>query len=295
MGNRLMWVFAGVFVCIVFVWLVLAVAGDGSASGNVAHIKIRGVITSEKESVFGSSTASAQDIAEHIRKADSNPAIKAILLDINSPGGSAVASEELAMVVKSAEKPVVALIREMGTSGAYWTASSSDFIVASPLSITGGVGATSSYLEFSGLFEKYGIGYRRIVSGELKDAGTPFKNLTLQEEKILQEIIGMVGEYFAKSVQENRNLSSREIESIRSGRIYTGRQALGIKLVDQLGSMDVAKQAIIKLGGVEEVKLAKYETKEPFSLTSILSQNSAIIGRNIGASLLPENRGFSLT
>ena len=296
--KSVIWLIVGLCASMIFLAALLAIVGavsNSAGSGNVAHIKIRGLITTEQESMLGGSTASAEDVAANVRKADSNPAISAILIDINSPGGSAVASEELARAVGQAEKPVVALIRDVGASGAYWVASSSDVIVASPLSITGGVGATASYLEFSGLFERYGIGYRRVVSGEFKDVGTPFKNATDDEELLLQQMIEFTGDYFASSVQKNRGLSDEVADSISSGRIYTGQQAKAINLVDELGNMDAAEQEIIKMIGVDELRFIEYEVKQPFSLRGILSQNAEILGRSIGASLLPRSQMISLS
>src|SRR3989338_6818866 len=104
-------------------------------------------------SFFESATASSETI-KFIEKADKNPSIKAIILEINSPGGSAVASEEIANAVKKTNKTTVAWIREIGTSGAYWIASSSDHIVASRMSVTGSIGVIASYLEFEGLVDR---------------------------------------------------------------------------------------------------------------------------------------------
>ena len=133
-----------------------------SLSGNVALIPIQGVIVGSEDSEFlFESVTSSQDAVEFIEKADKNPSIKAIILEINSPGGSAVASEEIANAVRKTNKTTVAWIREVGASGAYWVASASDKIVASPMSITGSIGVISSYLEFSKLFEKYGVPQRR--------------------------------------------------------------------------------------------------------------------------------------
>jgi protease IV len=282
---------------VAFLLIIMAVAAltESNASANTAHIKIRGIITSGGNSFFGDDTASAEDIVENIKKAEENPSIKAILLDINSPGGSAVASEEIATAIKNAEKPVIALIRDIGTSGAYWAASSSDTIVASPLSITGSVGATASYLEFSDLMKIYGIGYERVVSGKFKDTGAKFRELREEEKELLQEIIELTGTYFAQSVKENRNLDDNTIREISSGRIYTGQQAINLKLIDELGGIEKAKEIVMLRADLESVSLAQYKQKKSFSIASILSSQASIIGKNIGASLIPKETGISLT
>jgi len=283
-------------LCVAFLFLIIGISAlNGTGSGNTAHIKIRGVITSGGDSFFGSTTASAEDIVENIRKAEENPRIKAILLDINSPGGSAVASQEIATAIKNTKKPVIALIRDIGTSGAYWAASSSDIIVASPLSITGSVGATASYLEFSELMEIYGIGYERVVSGKFKDTGAPFRELREDEQALLQEIIELTGSYFAQSVKENRNLNDDVVTQISTGRIYTGQQAINLNLIDELGGIEKAKEIIMKTAGIESVSLVKYKQKTRFSIASLLSQQASIIGKSIGASLIPKETRVSLT
>ena len=275
--------------------LLISVFSGGNVSANTAHIKIRGVITSGGESsILGGGTTSSEETVENIRNAEENSRIKAILLDINSPGGSAVASEEIATAVKNAEKPVVAIIRDIGTSGAYWAASAADDIVASPLSITGSVGATASYLEFSGLMEKYGIGYQRLVSGELKDTGAPFRKLQENEERMLLGMIQLTGSYFAESVKENRQLTEAVVEEIASGRFYTGQQALVLGLVDELGGIDQAKELIKARAGLDDVKLIEYKVKKPFSIASLLAQQAAVIGKSIGSSLLPDTNAISL-
>ena len=108
-------------------------------------------------------------------------------MEINSPGGSAVASDEIATAVKNAKKPVISLIREVGASGGYWVASASDYIIANRMSITGSIGVISSYLEFSGLMEKYGVGYERLVAGENKDLLTPYKKLEADQKALVQK------------------------------------------------------------------------------------------------------------
>ncbi len=291
MGKGL-WIIGGVAALMfLFVFsLILAVAvSDSTMGGNVAHIRMRGVIVSETEqSLFGSSGASAADIAANIKKANDNPNIKAILLDINSPGGGAVASEEIVRALEKTDKPVVALIRDVGASGAYWAASASDEIVASPLSMTGSVGATASYIEFSGLFDEWGIGYERIVSGQYKDAGTPFRNLTDEEEALFQEMISLTGEYFANSVQENRGLSNETMEVVSTGRIFIGEQAYNLGLVDHLGSMDEAKEVLKAQTGLEEITLVPYEPPKPFSFGSFLMQSGEAFGLGLMGTIVQQ-------
>ncbi len=274
--------------------LLVAVAINGVGSGNTAHIKVRGVIASGESLPLGAEVSSSEDVVAAIEKAEADGNIKAILLDINSPGGSAVASEEVATAIKSAEKPVIALVRDVGASGAYWVASSSDAIVASPVSIVGSVGATASYVEFSGLMERYGVGYERLVSGEFKDSGTPYRALNEKEKELLQEIIESTGSYFAQSVKENRGLSEETMRKVSSARIYIGVQAKELNLVDELGNIETAKELVKNLSGVESVNLIEYRTRKPLGISSILAQQASVVGRSMGAALFQNERMISL-
>ena len=133
--------------------------------GNVAVIEIKGPIMSESSSgFFAEQVASADEITRLIEKANEDARIKAVIFEINSPGGSAVASDEIAAEIKKLNKTSVAWIREIGTSGAYWIASSTDHIVANRMSITGSIGVISSYLGFSGILEDHNVTLNRLVS-----------------------------------------------------------------------------------------------------------------------------------
>ena len=164
------------FVLFVIIPLTFALF-DGPQRGNVAKIPIEGPITGNGGNSFGDVAVSSSDVVEFIESADEDAQIKAILLEINSPGGSAVASDEIAAAIKKTEKPVVAVIREAGASGGYWIASAADHIIANRMSITGSIGVISSYLEFSGLMGKYGVGYQRLVSGGRKSIGGSLRKL----------------------------------------------------------------------------------------------------------------------
>ena len=210
-----------------------------SLSGNVALIPIEGLIvgTEDSEFLFESITTSP-DTVELIEKAGKNPNIKAIVLEINSPGGSAVASEEIANAVKKTNKTTVAWIREVGASGAYWIASSADYIVANRASITGSIGVIASYLEFPGLLEKYNVTYQRLVSGKFKDIGSPYKEMTDEERAIFQQTLDEIRDYFVSEVAKNRNLNKKDVDKIANGLFYLGAQAKELGLVDELGGKD---------------------------------------------------------
>ena len=178
-----------------------------TAANTIVVIPIEGEITGTgSDQLFGATTATPKNIIEKIDSIKNNKNVEAVIFEINSPGGAAVASQEIADAIRELNKTKYAVIKDVGASGAYWIASATDKIYASPVSITGSIGVISSYLEFSGLFEKYGIGYQRLVSGERKDIGIPYRELTLEEEKILQNKLNIVHEFFIREVARNRKL-----------------------------------------------------------------------------------------
>ena len=257
-------------------------------NGNVAVIPIEGVIVGTKDSEFlFESVTTSPETVELIEKADKNPNIKAIILEINSPGGSAVASEEIANAVKKTNKTTVAWIREAGASGAYWIASAADHIIANRVSITGSIGVIASYLEFPGLLERYNITYQRLVSGKYKDIGSPLRELTPEEKAIFQQNLDAIRDYFVSEVAKNRNMNKKDVDKIANGLFYLGAQAKELGLVDELGGKDeVTKYIEEKEGIMAEIVEYKKERGLLGILSSVFSRQSFFVGKGIGTSLL---------
>jgi len=258
------------------------------ARDKIAVIPITGVITIDGGGIgFESQGASSTDIVQFIQEANKNPNVKGIILEINSPGGSAVASKEIADAVKNSKKPVVSWIREVGASGAYWISSSSKLIAADPLSITGSIGVTGSYLEFSDLFEKYGVTYERLVSGKYKDTGSPYKELTEEEKRLLQDKINQIHSVFVDEVASNRKLNRNQVEKLATGEFYLGKEAYDLGLVDYLGGKDLALNLTKQLAGIKEAELIRYEKKRGiFDIVGGLSaKNFYYMGKGIGSEI----------
>lgn len=265
----------------------------------IVVVQIIGPITSgESQDFLSSGVASSSRIVKDLEKADENDAVKGIILEINSPGGTVVASEEIANKVKSIDKPVVSWIREIGTSGAYWVASSSDAIISDPLSITGSIGVIGSYLEFSELFEKYGVEYQQLTTGKYKDTGSPFKELTDDERRVLQGKIDKIHEYFVNEVASNRGLEKENVKELATGIFYLGNEAYDLGLVDYLGGKDLAINITKELAGIEDANIVVYEPE--ISLLDILSRLTSMpafyIGKGIGSELYKsvEYNGFNI-
>jgi len=282
----MLWLLGSFFAGIVKLFLSTGEVSMGT--GNIAVIPIKGFIATSKDSryFYGESTSSS-DVVRFIEKAEKNPEIKAILFDINSGGGTPVATDEIANAIKKSEKFTVSLIRDVGASGAYWIASATDVIIANRMSITGSIGVISSYLEFTGLMDKYGVNYRRLVSGEYKDIGSPFRNMTKQEEKLFQQNLNRLRDIFMDEIAANRNLSRAKVRSFSEGLIYLGEEAKELGMVDVLGNKDDAVKLIEKELNIT-AKPVEYREKRRLIdvLSELFSTQSYRVGQGIGSSLV---------
>ena len=276
------------FLILVAVLLITVKTDSPKLSQNqIAVIPITGTLSS---SSMGFSPLTAQvtntdEILDSLEKANANHNVKAIILEINSPGGTVVASKEVAEAVAKSEKPTVALIREIGTSGAYWVASSADYIISDELSITGSIGVLSSYLEFSGFLQEHNVNYQELTAGKYKELGSPFKELTPEEEAIMKDKLVKIQDVFLREVQSKRKL--KNIEDIRTGKFYLGFEAKELGLVDELGNKETAVNKAKELAGIDNAELTRYESKKTlFDLFSALSSNSFYsMGKGIGEEL----------
>lgn len=293
--RRWIWIIVFLLVLVLFASIMtscIALFSQGSIeslpSGNVALIKIEGVITSTGDSgFFGEPVASADVINEFIDKADKNKEIKAIIFEINSPGGSAVASEEIASRINRLNKTTVSYIREVGASGGYWIASETDRIFASRMSITGSVGVIASYLEFSGLLNRYNVTYQRLVAGEHKDIGTPLRKLTPIEEELLQEQLDQIHGFFLDEVKQNRKLNDKQVKEIETGIFFIGAKAKELNLIDDFGGKDEAI-AYVEQQIKEKAVIAEYKSEPTLLelLGSLMNKNSFYLGQGIGSAFL---------
>ena len=291
-------IFLGIGIFLLLVFVIIPIISSFFSQynlGNVALIQIKGVISSETGSMLGSATVSSSEIIEFIEDADNNEQFKVILLEINSHGGSAVASDEIAAAVKRTSKPVVAIIREMGASGGYWIASAADYVMANRMSITGSIGVISSYLEFSGLMEDYGVGYERLVAGENKDMGTPYQKLNPAQQKLMQGKLDQIHDFFIQEVAENRQMDIVEVQNLATGEFYLGVEALNLGLVDSLGDKDAITKYLQQTYSLEEVSYYLYQRPVGLLdiLSSVLSDLSFKVGEGLGVSLMNSNNLYN--
>ncbi len=246
-----------VALSVVVFGLVWVVALGDDDTCNIGRVPIQGIITTTDNGlsqVFGlSAITSADDIVAMLKFAEEDESIDAIIIDIDSPGGTPVAADEIMTVLAEIEKPVVAVVRDRGASAAYWVAAGADHIIASPVSDVGSVGVTMSYLEFASTTDNQGARWIDISSGEYKDAGNPDRVLSDKEEKHFQSQVDKVHEYMVDRIAESRKALSRdELAILADGRAYIGTEALKLKLIDELGGFDEARAYLMKKLQAEE-------------------------------------------
>lgn len=218
----------------------------------VASIPIKGVISP-------GSSASPSDLNSLIKKASSQ-GVEGFLFEINSPGGTVVASRRMYKIIGDLEKPTVCLMEDVAASGAYWASAACDEIVADPLTVTGSIGVTASYLEYSEYMKEEGIDYVRFVEGDLKDMGSPYRNITDEEEEIFNRSVRKVWEEFVQNVNSSRGLNKSQMEKISTGRTFLGSDAKEVGLVDHLGGREEAKKILEERIG-EKIELKEYKKK----------------------------------
>ncbi len=234
--------------------------------GNIAVIKIYGVI-SNSNNILSSGT-NAQDIIDSINEINNNPLIKVVIFDINSGGGSSVASQSIVKAIKNLNKPSVALIRDVGASGAYWIASACDYIVASDLSLVGSIGVSMDYLEFSGLLKKYNVSYVNLSYPEHKDIFSQYRPLTSTEKDWVNDWLKYAYDVFMSDVAVNRNMTKDELRPYANGSIFLGYQALNYSLIDEIGGWPEAYNKSIELGNITEPVVVKYD--ESYSIFDLI-------------------------
>jgi len=207
-------------------------------SCNVNGIALHGMLDTyapPKGSDNGGNIVGSEDVVFNIEAAAKDPAIKAVLIDVDSMGGTPVAADEVAKALKALTKPSVAVIRGYGDSAAYWAATGANIIFASPLSDVGSIGVTSSYLENVGFNAKQGYSYQQLSVGKFKDMGDPNRTLTAEEKQIVMKQLEENYNYFINTVAANRKIPVEEVKKLATGESWSGTEALKLKLIDQLG------------------------------------------------------------
>jgi protease-4 len=225
-------------------------AASGRALG---YVTIQGPITDSRETV------------RQLKSLAKNPQVKGILIRVESPGGGVTAAHEIYSEIKrikEAGKPVVVSMGTVAASGGYYVSSPASVIVANPGTLTGSIGVIMELPVIRGLLDKIGMKVEVIKSREAKDIGSPFREMTEADRRLLQGVVSDVYEQFLQVVSAERRIPLDSLKTIADGRILTGRQAKGLGLVDTLGTLEDAKRILADLCGIKgEPKLIKPRPK----------------------------------
>ena len=254
----LLFIIAGSF------YLIMGGKDLGISKNRVEVIYVQGVmLTGSVPTGFG--VATSEDIVKNLKDADGDEAVRAIVMRINSPGGSPAAAEEIVRAMKKIDKPIVISMGDIATSAAYYISAPADKIIANPDTMTGSIGVIWEFQNRSGFYEKEGTSFYIAKSGELKDMGGDWKGLSDEEKRYADQVIMEAYNRFIKEVADDRNLSLSKIKDLADGRIYTGAKAKELGLVDDFGSLDEAIEIAAKLGNIEGEPEVEYANRPSLS------------------------------
>ena len=273
--------FLGAFTgCVVIVagFVLLAIfamaVGTGStdvafAAEKVAVIPIEGEIMEARETL------------DALKRHADNSTVKAIVIRINSPGGAIAPSQEIYSAIRrtraDSKKPIVASMDSVAASGGYYIAAACDQIVANPGTITGSIGVILQWFNTKELIQWAKLKPETITSGEMKDAGSPFRELSDAERQYFQGIVTQLHTQFVRDVAQGRSakLKTDEVARLADGRIFTGEQALQLKLVDELGSIDDAVRTAGRMAGIKGEPARLWPKRREGTLLELLSAGDA--------------------
>ena len=255
----------------------------GQGPNKIVVIPIVGVINREGGGFlpFIGGGASSVQIIDQLDRADRDDAVKAIILELNTPGGGVVASHEVYRRVQSlrARKPVIALMTEVAASGGYYIAAAANHIVADDTTLTGSIGVIITLLNTQDLDRKLGIRTVVFKSGTFKDMGSPDRQMRPAEAALFQQLIDEAYTRFVGAVAKGRKMNPALIRRLADGRIYTGRQALRVRLIDSLGQMPDAIGVAKRAARISEAQVVEYAPKG--FLESLVGSTVGPIGRRL--------------
>ncbi len=261
------------YVAIVFI-LLFIIAGSfylimggkdfGISKNRVEVIYVQGeMLTGSIPTGFG--IATSEEITKSLKEASEDEGVKAIVMRINSPGGSPAAAEEIVSAMKKIKKPIVISMGDVAASAAYYISVPADRIIANPDTITGSIGVIWEFQNRSKFYEKDGTSFYIAKSGEFKDMGGDWRGLSDEEKRFADQTIAEAYSRFVKEVADDRNLSLSKVKDLADGRVYTGAKAKELGLVDDFGSLDDAIDVAASLGGIEGKPEVTYANKPSLS------------------------------
>ena len=241
---------------------------EGKSEPKVLVVPIRGIISnSPKEGFVSTRPSVVQEVVSQLRRAEEDPKIKAVILKIDSPGGSVTASDilysEIAGFKNRTGAKVVVAMMDVAASGGYYISLPADHILAHPTTVTGSIGVIFARPKVTGLMEKIGLGVEVNKSGAEKDMGSPFRQASAAEEKIFQDLTDRLGARFIDLVARHRKLKPEVVAQISTARVYLANEALELGLVDEIGYLENAIRQAKNLAGLaEDAKVVVYRRAE---------------------------------
>ncbi len=239
---------------------------EGKGNNKILLMDISGFISEEERNTsvgLREGISVVSEVKEALKKAESDDAIRGLILRINSPGGTVTASDiihhELKLFKEKTGARITACLMDVGASGGYYVATAADEIIAHPTTITGSIGVITLRFNVEGLLSRIGIKEETVKSGDKKDIWSPFRPSTPEERKIMQTIIDSLHQRFIGIVTDGRkSLTRKDVEKLADGRIYTSDQALEAGLIDRVGYLDDAVKRIKQLAGIENASVITY-------------------------------------
>ncbi|OGC89974.1 MAG: hypothetical protein A2142_01715 [candidate division Zixibacteria bacterium RBG_16_48_11] len=232
----------------------------------IALIEVHGIISNPT------------DFIRQIKRYAKDSSIPVIVLDIDSPGGGVAASQEMYEEIGKAKekgKKIVASMRSVAASGGYYIACAADTILANPGTITGSIGVIFEFPVIEGLLKKVGVRFEVVKSGELKDVGSMWRDMSPQERKMIQDLINDTYDQFVDVIVKERELGRKKVLNLADGRVFTGRMAKELKLIDELGNLEDALKIAGKMGGIEgEPKVVKERPRRRVTIWDALSRSA---------------------
>jgi len=255
------------------------------AADKIAVISLSGTITTGDSSLFSGSTITPDLVKDYLTRAENDKAVKAIVFRIESPGGEIAPCQEILWEIERVKetKKIVVSMGGQAASGGYYISTQAHKIVALPTTMTGSIGVIYSVMNVEELLEKLGIQIEIFKGGKYKDMYWGFRELTLEEEEIMQGMVDEYYEQFIDVVAEGRGLNEEDVRNLATGQIYTGTEAKELGLVDELGNLDTAINLALELAGIETA-IVEYYQPPRLTIWSLLGLADAIKTRISGLS-----------
>lgn len=288
MNRKWLWILLvlGGFFILAAVFSIVAITsilGDGkdlTISSGVGLVEVKGIILDPQETV------------KQLYEFGKDDKVKSVVLRIDSPGGVVGPSQEISSAVKKLKdkKPVIVSMGSAAASGGYYIAAPATLIYANPGTITGSIGVLMKFSNLEGLMGKIGMKAFTLKTGKFKDVGSPARTMNAEEKAMLQSVIDSTHAQFIRTVAEGRKLPLEKVRAIADGRIFSGEQAMELKLVDRLGTMQDAVEEAARLGGISgEPHVIKPPKKKKLLLDMLVDESASRI-----AGMIRKEHGFSL-